>query len=133
MLSRLKCMHDELRAAIAELDAQIALSVPDHAALAHARRGAVRANSCRKTLVDCTIGPALHDVSPEDLERIRELRRTSFEFAVKISQHVAQWGMSAIEANWDGYRRSTGAINQAMLKHIATESAILYPLLESRT
>lgn len=132
MLSRLQALHDELRTAIAELEAQTARSVPDQAGLPQARLKVVKASGRRKTLIDCTIGPALHDVSPEEARRMQDLRRASFELAVETSQHISRWTMNAIQADWDGYRRSASAFAQAMLQRIADESAILYPLLESR-
>jgi len=132
VLLQLKALHDELRAAIAELEAQTAKSIPDEAHLPQARLRVVKASGRRKALIDCTIQPRLHDVSPEDSSRMTDLRRASFELAVETSQHIARWTMGSIQADWDGYRRSAAEFAERLRKRIAEESAILYPLLESR-
>jgi hypothetical protein len=132
VLSQLKALHDELRAAIAELDAQTAKSVPDQAGLPLARLKVVRTSGRRKALIDGTINPCLRDVSPADADRMQDLRRASCDLAVETSQHIARWTMPSIVADWDGYRGAAADIGRIMLRRIADESAILYPLLESR-
>lgn len=132
MLSQLKALHDELRAAIAELEAQTAKSVPDQAGLPVARLKVVRASGRRKALIDGMINPCLHDVSAEEAGRMQDLRRASCDLAIETSQHIARWTMRSIVDDWDGYRGAAADIAHIMLRRISDESAILYPLLEAR-
>jgi len=132
VLLELKALHDELRAAIAELQAQTAKSVPDQAGLPLARLKVVRASGRRKAMIDCTITPSLHNVSGEDAGRMRDLRHASCDLAVETSQHIARWTMNSILADWEGYRGATANMARIMLRRIDDESAILYPLLERR-
>lgn len=130
MLSELKALHEELRAAIAELEAQTTRSEPDQAGLPLARLKVVKVSGRRKALIDCTIAPSLRDISSEDARRMQDLRRAASDLAVETSQHIARWTMPSILADWEGYRVSAAEFRQLMLKRISEESAVLYPLLE---
>ena len=133
MLNRLKTLHDELRTAIAELAAETAKSEPDVDTLPAVRLKLTRASSRRKALIECSISPLLHDVSPEDARRIDDLRRVAADRAVKSSAHIARWTMRAIVADWDGYRRASADMRAHMLRRIKEEAAVLYPLLEAKS
>jgi len=132
VLSELKALHEELRAAIAELEAQTSRSEPDNAGLPLARLKVVRVSGRRKALIDCTIAPSLRDLSSEDARRMQDLRRAASDLAVETSQHIARWTMPSILTDWEEYRVSAAQFRQLMLKRIAEESAILYPLIEQR-
>jgi len=133
VLTRLKTLHDELRAAIAELAAETAKAEPDLDTLPAVRLKLTRASSRRKALIECSISPLLHDISPEDARRIEDLRRVAAERAVKSSAHIARWTMRAIVADWEGYRRASADMRAFMLRRIKEEATILYPLLEARS
>jgi hypothetical protein len=121
-----------LRAALAELESETRRSVPDEGALSATRLKLTRISGRRRALIDCKIGPTLHDVSVEDLRRLGALRRAAAEMAALSSQHIGRWTMRAILADWDGYRRESNVMRNTMLQRIDEESAIIYPLLTAR-
>lgn len=132
MLTDLKALHEELRLAIAELQAEIAKSEPDETNLPLARLKVVKVSGRRKALIDGTIAPGLQEIGADDAARMRDLRRTGSEVAVETSQHIAEWRMTSVLADWQGYRAASTKFSQMMLRRIADECAVLYPLLEAR-
>jgi hypothetical protein len=133
VLSQLKALHLDLRAAIAELALEVAKSQPDNDRLPATRLKLTRLSGRRKSLIECSIAPHLHDVSPEDARRIADLRHDASAIAVATSSHIAQWTTRQIVADWPGYQRASAAMRAAMLKRIDQEAAIFYPLLEARS
>jgi hypothetical protein len=132
VLSELKTLHGALREAIAELAAETAKAEPDTATLPLVRLKLTRASSRRKALIECSISPLLHDISPGDARRIEDLRRIAADKAVESSAHIARWTMRSILADWQGYRRASAEMRSQMLRRINEEAAVLYPLLEAR-
>lgn len=132
MLTRLKTAHAEVLAAIADLEAETQRGEPAEATLSAARLKLTRASSRRKALIEHTIIPGLCGLSPENARRVDDLRRHSAEIAVDSSRHIGSWTMQAILADWIGYRRASRIMRAAMLRRIAEESEILYPLLGGR-
>lgn len=131
MLTDLKALHEELRLAIAELQVETAKSEPDETNLPLARLKVIKVSGRRKALIDCTIAPHLHDIGPEDAARMRDLRRAGADVAVETSQHIAKWRMSSVVEDWQGYRAASAEFGQMMLRRIADERAVIYPLLEA--
>ena len=129
MLSQLKALHAELRLAIAELAVEAAKNEPDQDRLPAARLKLTRVSGRRKSLIECSIAPILHNVAPEDARRIADLRYESSAIAVGTSEHIAQWTTRAIVADWFGYRRASAEMRRAMLRRIDQEAALFYPLL----
>ena len=132
MLTQLKALHAELRRAIAELAAETAKAEPDEVTLPAARLKLTRASSRRKSFIECSISPLMHDIRPEDARRIEGLRRIAADKAVESSAHIARWTMRTIRADWPGYRRASAEMRAQMLRRISEEADILYPLLEAK-
>lgn len=132
MLTQLKALHAELRRAIAELAAETAKAEPDEVTLPAARLKLTRASSRRKSFIECSISPLLHDLPPDDARRVADLRRVAADMAVESSTHIGRWTMRAIIADWEGYRASSAAMRSQMQRRISEEAAILYPLLEAK-
>jgi len=132
VFTKLKDAHAELRAAIAELETETRRFEPDEATLSATRLKLTRASSRRRMLIDQEIFPTLRDLPPDQKSRVDDLRRTASEIAVQSSRHIGDWTMRAILADWQGYRRASKAMRDAMLQRIAEESAVLYPLLGGR-
>ena len=123
-------LHIDLRLAIAELAVEVARTEPDHDRLPAARLKLTRLSGRRKSLIECSIAPHLHDVSPEDARRIADLRHDASAIAVATSNHIARWTTREIVADWAGYQRASAAMRAAMLKRIDQEAAVFYPLLQ---
>ena len=132
MLTQLKALHNELRKALAELSVETAKAEPDETNLPVVRLKLTRASRRRKAMIECTISPLLHDIAPEDARRMEDLRRAGADMAVSSSSHITRWTMRAIIADWKGYRTASATMRAQMLRRIAEEAAILYPLLEAK-
>jgi len=130
VLSQLKALHIELRLAISELAVEAAKSQPDQDRLPAARLKLTRLSGRRKSLIECSIAPRLHNVAPEDARRIADLRYEAAAIAVATSNHIARWTTRQIVADWSGYQRASADMRRAMLRRIDQEAAIFYPLLE---
>jgi hypothetical protein len=132
VLTELKDIHSQLRDAIAELAAVVTRSERDDEALTAARLKLTRLSRRRRSFIDCSIFPQLLDVPAADAARLEELRLEAARLAVQSSNHIGQWTMRSITADWAGYQRASAAMRASMLKRIEREAAILYPLLEIR-
>lgn len=131
VLNQLKALHAELRLAIAALAVEAAKSEPDQDRLPAVRLKLTRLSGRRKSLIECSIAPLLHDAAPEDARRIADLRYESAGIAVATSTHIARWTTRQILADWSGYQRASADMRRAMLRRIDQEAAVFYPLLET--
>ena len=82
-------------------------------------------------MIECTIYPLLHDVGPYEAARIADLRLEASQLMVQSSEHIGQWTMRGICADWPGYQRASAEMRRNMIRRIQREAAILYPLLEA--
>lgn len=130
MLSKLQAIHSELTQAIATLAGIVTAREADIVALSAARLKLSRTSGRRRFLIECEICPLLHDVAPDDARNLSNLRRENAHLLVQSSEHIGRWTMRAIAADWPGYQRASAQIRARMLKRIAEEAAILYPLLK---
>jgi hypothetical protein len=133
VLSQLKALHAELRQAIAELAIEAAKSEPDQGRLPAARLKLTRLSGRRKSMIECSIAPLLHDAAAEDARRIADLRYEASGIAVATSTHIARWTTRQIVADWPGYQRASADMRRAMLRRIDQEAAVFYPLLEAES
>ena len=132
MLTELKAIHDQLRQAIAELAAVVTQPEMNDEALTAARLKLTRASRRRRSLIDSSIYPLLHDIPAAEAARLEELRLEAARLAAQSSDHIGRWTMRTITADWPGYQRASAAMRASMLKRIEREAAILYPLLDMK-
>ena len=130
MLSQLKAVHVELRDAIAGLEAVVSQPSPDREPLSAARLRLSKASSRRRSMIECSIYPLLHDIPPHEAEKITNLRLEMATLMVKSSEHIGRWTINAICEDWAGYQKVSAAMRRSMLKRIEHEAAVLYPLLQ---
>jgi len=133
VLTELKAIHDHLREAISELAAVVTQPEMNDAALTAARLKLTRASRRRRSLIESSIYPLLHDVPAPEATRLEELRLEAARMAVQSSDHIGRWTMRTISADWSGYQRASAAMRASMLNRIEREATIIYPLLETRT
>lgn len=133
MLSQLRHLHDELRSAIAELALVVRQPMLDKDALSSARLRVTKLSRQRRSLIQCTILPSLHDVPRHEAQRINQLVLEAAELAVGSSEHIARWTMAAISGDWTGYQQASAEMRASMLKRIRFEAVVLYPILEARS
>ena len=132
LLSQLKDAHRQMREAIAELASVLSEPHPDFQALSRARMKLTRTSGRWRTLVQCTILPALNDIAPAQMQQLDALRRDAAAFAVRKSDHIARWSIRATEADIAGYLRASADMRRSLLGRVDREAAILYPLLEAK-
>ncbi len=132
MLSQLKIVHADLRDAIAALEKVVSRPAPEGEALSAARLRLSRISRQRRSLIECTILPLLHDVPPAAAAEIADLRLEAARLLVESSSHIGAWTMRAIVADWAGYQRASAGMRASMLRRIDREARLLYPLLEKR-
>ena len=132
MLDKLKTIHDEQREALTALATIVAQPDQDGDALAAARLLAMKLNRRRLSLIENTIFPFLHDAPPADARALSELRLEEAKHAVRMSEHITRWTLTAISSDWDGYKRASSEMRRAVLRRLDREAEVFYPLLTRR-
>jgi len=132
MLAELKCVHGELRSAIAALADLLSRAEPDDEALPAVRLRIARASRRQRSLIESGVFPLLHDVSPIDARAISDLSLETAAQSVKYSEHIGRWTRGAVCADWAGYQRASKDLAREMLRLAEREAAILYPLLQTK-
>ena len=130
MLCDLKQSHAELLEFISELEAVLSADVIQVALLARVRLQLSKASSRRKRIVSDAIQRLWEGASAEEMRRLDQLRGNDVAIAALTSRRVREWSTETIAANREGYRAASSAMRKSMRERIATERAILYPLLE---
>jgi len=133
MLAELKCVHGELRSAIAELADLLARAEPDGDALPAVRLRIARASRRQRSLIESGVFPRLHDVSPADARSISDLSLETATQSIRYSEHIGRWTRTAVCTDWVGYQRASRDLAREMLRLAEREGTILYPLLQSKT
>jgi hypothetical protein len=132
MLAELKSAHDDVLRAIDALAEEVARPEPGQM-LPAARLALSKASGRRRSLLQCTILPALHDLDPVSGRAVDALRRAMADDLVASSDHVRRWTLTQVQADWLGYRKASDATRAHMRQRIEAEAALLYPLLEAHT
>ena len=132
MLNELKTIHADLRDAIAALEDETLRPAPKPEALAAARLRLSRTSRRRRCFIECSVYPLLLDLAPDDIRKIANLRQEAARMLIESSEHIGRWTARSIAADWAGYQRASAAMRSDMIRRIADEIAILYPLLRDR-
>jgi hypothetical protein len=132
MLAELKAAHDDVLRAIDALADEVARPAPGDA-LPAVRLALSKASRRRRSLLQCAILPALHDLDPENGRAVDGLRRQLADDLVTSSEHVGRWTLAQVQADWLGYRKASDAMRAHMRQRIEAEAALLAPLLAART
>lgn len=129
MLAELREAHETLLNGIQELEDATRAEAPDPSALAAIRWRLSRASSRRRRLVDQACTLLREGGAPGAVAEIDRLRENSAEMLSTSSQHVGEWTIDRVVADWDAYRAASIRIRKAMRRRIENEKAILYRLL----
>lgn len=133
MLAELKCVHGELRGAIAALADLLSRAQPDDEALPAVRLRIARASRRQRSLIESGVFPLLYDVSPIDARAISDLSLETATQSIRYSEHIGRWTRSAVCTDWLGYQRASRDLAKEMLRLAEREGTILYPLLETKS
>lgn len=129
MLDELKTAHEEMLAALAELEALTAKAACDEPAVATARIRLSRASRQRRILATQAIDRLFSDASAADAARLKGLRERNSEQLEASAKHIGTWGLRTIRENWPQYCRASQDVRRGLRELIATDREVLYPLL----
>lgn len=133
MPADLRALHEDIHAAVAELDRITAAESPDRAALAAARHRLSCASGKRRRLVDQLTTRLLQTASPADAQRLRALRERNAAQLHASTSHIGKWGLSHALDDWQGYRAASAQMRQSLRQLMTDDRQILYPLLTRPT
>lgn len=128
-MADLRTLHDQLIAALAELEAMTARPVFDRPALAELRHRLSRLSGERRQLVERLCATLGEQASGEQARRLGDLRHSNMRARVASSAHVGQWSLRDVASDWKAYCRASARMRATMLAHIEDEKAVLYPRL----
>ena len=132
MPADLRALHEELTAALDELDGLTEAEAPDRAALATARHRLSRASGRRRRLVETLTNRLLETASPAEALRLRALRERNAAQLHASTSHIGKWGLSHLMDDWQGYRAASSFMRQSLRDLISDDRETLYPLLEKQ-
>lgn len=130
MLDALKTVHEEMLAALAELEALTAEAACNEPAIAAARIRLSRASRRRRILSNQAIDQLLGGASPADAARLQGLRNRNTEQLETSAKHIGSWGLRTIREDWPQYCRASHGVRGELHGLIAADRELLYPLLE---
>jgi hypothetical protein len=130
MLDALRQIHEELNAALLQLENVANKAAPDESALAQARLQLSRTSGRRRRLIDAICNRLLSAAPPGDADRIRALRDRNATQLHASTGHIGKWGLREIIADWPGYQQASAAMRQSIRDLIRDDRQTLYPLLQ---
>jgi hypothetical protein len=129
MLDEFRLVHEEMEAALANLDALTSEPLLDETRLASARLKLSRASGKRRRLVDAATVQLLDGAAPSDARKLRALRELNAIQLEVSTRHIGTWGLRQIAADWPGYCHASVNMRQSLRELIAADRETLYPLL----
>lgn len=123
----LRTMHEELLAALAELERATGESSFDEATLSHIRYRLSRVSGARRKLVDALCTDLI--ARGEPAEPLRALRDANAATRAISTAHIGTWSLREVSSDWAGYCRASATMRARMRRQIEREKAVLYPYL----
>jgi hypothetical protein len=130
MPADLRALHEELDAALIELDRLTSVETPDQAALAAARHHLSRTSRRRRRLVDNLTSRLLVTASPTEAQHLRALRERNAAQLQASTSHIGKWSLHNLMEDWQGYQAASSFMRQSLRDLMADDRQTLYPLLE---
>jgi hypothetical protein len=131
MLAELRRFYEDLVSCIHEMEDEAARESPDRARLADVRWKLSRASQRRQRFIEDIVYPYLLErVSGSNAEKVKALRAENATLRAASTRHVGLWTIENALQNWSDYREASAKITASMRRRMATEKAVLYPLLE---
>lgn len=129
MLDELKTAHEEMLAALEELETLTAAAACDESAVATARIRLSRASRQRRILSNQAIDRLLGEASAADAARLKGLRERNSGQLEASAKHIGSWGLRTIREKWLQYCQASQGVRRELRELIATDRELLYPLL----
>ena len=126
-MADLQSLHEELRAALIELERLTARPECDGSRLSLLRYRLSRVSGERRKLVERMCATLLEHATGHEAERLRAVRDGSLRARGASNAHIGAWSLREVEADWPGYCAASAKMRATMLAQIAAEKAALYP------
>ncbi|MCW3848730.1 hypothetical protein OF829_15950 [Sphingomonas sp. LB-2] len=130
MRAEFNAIHEELLAAIGELDQLTQESEPNQSAVASARARLSKASGKRRAMFDMACNYLNKTAAPADAETLRGLRDLNAAQLKASTAHIGAWGLRQLVADWPGYVRTAAPMRQSMRDLIAADRKTLLPMLD---
>jgi len=128
-MADLRVWHDELQAALAEMEALTARPGFDSAELSRVRYRLSRVSGERRKLVALLCDTLSEHATGFQAEQIAALRESNAQARAASTAHIGAWTLQQVTADWEGYCRASAQMRAIMRAQIAAEKAALYPRL----
>lgn len=133
LLCELKKSHCVLEAALEDIDAATTGAEPDLSRYPHARWRLSTARRQRRTVTSTIYEEVRSTLRPREIETLEQWNAEDNRRLQASAQHVRIWTTNRIAADWRGYCAASDTLRRSLRRWIATERALIYPLLESRS
>jgi hypothetical protein len=132
LLASFQSAHRKMEAAIADLDAIIAVEAPDMSELCAARLRLSQANLARQQISRQVCDQIIERIAAGNAEAVRDLQRREQEQIQLTSLLVRTWSLKDVQRNWAGYRDASLVVREQLRAIVDAERRILYPLLAEK-
>jgi transposase len=129
-MANLRILHDELLAALSEMEALTGRPSFDESELSRLRYRLSRVSGERRRLVEQLCLSLADHVGGAPAEHLRAVYAGSVEARSASNAHIGAWSIREVASDWEGYRRASAKMRAVMLAQIAAEKAALYPRLD---
>ena len=129
LLADLRDAHEKVLTAIDDMETATQAAEPGGDLYPRARWRLSQASRHRRVLVDAICSELLKRVSAEEVKAIEALRADGERRLRASAAHVRTWTMESINRDWRAYCRASAVIRASMRERIASEKAVLDPLL----
>ncbi|MDV3256924.1 MAG: hypothetical protein LOX97_03915 [Sphingomonas sp.] len=130
LLAEARQAHDALFLEMAKFNDVTLGPLPGHASLATGRWRLSKASLQRRTLSARTIQFLCRRPDTAGSEAVGAFRAADCQMIKRSAEHVREWTVQAITADWAGYCRASREIRGHMSNHLSLEKELIFPLLE---
>ena len=123
----LRTLHEELLAALAELEGLTSQSGFDEATLSNIRYRLSRISGARRKLVESLCTELI--ARGEPAEQLQALRDGNAATRIASTAHIGTWTLQGVVNDWQGYCRASATMRARIRRQIEREKAVLYPYL----
>ena len=128
-MADLRILHDELLAALSEMESVTAQPNFNESELSRLRYRLSRVSGERRRLVEALCATLLPQATGSQADRLRAVRDGSLEARAASNAHIGSWSIREVAADWEGYCAASAKMRVIMRAQIAAERAALYPQL----
>ena len=113
-MADLRTLHEELLAALAEMETMTSRPVFDEAKLSSLRYRLSRVSGERRRLVERLCVTMAQRVSGAQAEQLAALRESNIQARAASTSHIGSWSLRNVIADWPGYCRASAQMRATM-------------------